>query len=211
MNVGRNLKPIFIAVIVVAAGLAAFSASGRKSEKSEIWICASKIYAENWPFTWRGVEKECITKATPISASEFVHWSPKAENFTEDTGALYLFLWTRLIDKGLATPTELNGKLGGLDRPVQTLADAYSNDYNNGVSKIEQELRVSLAQEGGGYANSLYIIRLLGLVPIEQASHTFNFLKSLVDIENKVIKTSGQYGEEIVEMQELLSFRMNNM
>ncbi|MER9184380.1 hypothetical protein [Mesorhizobium sp. M0767] len=172
----------------------------------EILNCSNGIFADNWPFTWRAVEEKCISRVTSQIAKEFIDWNTKYEELNEDTGALYLFIWTRLIDKNLATPLQLDERTKDFDQVTRSLTDSYVGIYDD-IEKLQEELKMSLAQKGGGDANSLYAIRLLGLVRIEHARPTILFLKSLVDLDTHTIKVTGQYGEEIVEMQELLDYR----
>ncbi|MER8887673.1 hypothetical protein [Mesorhizobium sp. M0816] len=206
MRFKRALQIVGFFAIWFFGGSAQIQANGTVPSIPEILNCSNGIFGGNWPFSWRAVEEKCISRVTSQTAKEFIDWNAKGEEFTEDTGALYLFIWARLIDKNLATPLQFDERTKNFIPITRSLTDSYVGIYG-GIEKLQEELKMSLAQEGGGYANSLYAIRLLGLVPIGHARPTILFLKSLVDLDTNTFKVTGQYGEEIVEMQALLDYR----
>ena len=177
-----------------------------------IFTCASSEAAgpANWPFLWREIDAKCFSQLTSDQIAEFANWRAPGVTFDNDELTLYIYVWTRLIDKKKASFDDFYKHKRQLSINADLLFDMYDQSKNSdALAKIEESLRSSLRATGGGYGDTLFYIRLLGLAPVYSTASTRKIIDDFLSGSGKE-RISAVYAEELYEMSQLLMARVNS-
>jgi hypothetical protein len=157
-----------------------------------------------------------IAKASKEDIREFVAWVPQPGLITGgDDEDIFLFIWTRLDDRGKANFRDLNSKkLPWPDTVSPHLIKLkMTQDHDLLVTLFR-----SIESEGEVDPWDFGVIRCLGLVPVQYIDETIAELrkycresrpefKKYCDPSSQKPEATGIYAEEMVEIQDMLEYR----
>jgi len=216
MNPRYHLLPL---VIVSVIGLAPQFAL---SQVPTLWSKCHAAAFDNFVISWRAVEK-VIEDASKQEIDQFVTWVPDREAIRGGNEDIFLFVWARLDDKGLADIRNLES------RKIPWSDTTFPDPIKPGPSavvklRMTQDHRLllrfvrSIESDGQPDPFDFGIIRCLGLVPFKYIDETIAELrkychetspdfKKYCDPSSQKPEATGIYGEEMFEIQDMLEYR----
>jgi hypothetical protein len=209
MNARRYLHHLFL---VLALLLAPRLASG---QVPALWSRCHEVASQVFPmYSWRSVE-EVLAKASRQEVVEFVTWTPEPSVISGDNEDTFLFIWTRLDDTGKANI-----------RDLETKKLSWGDTVAPGLIKLKttqsHELLLilfrSVPSNNDPDPFDVGVIRCMGLVPIQYIDETIAELRGYChdtdpkmtkycDPSSKKPEATGIYGEEMLEIQDMLQYR----
>jgi hypothetical protein len=168
-----------------------------------LWQDAVAISANNYPFSWRELNNY-LSNVSQGELEVFGKWKPGRFDNNPNFEDLYLFIWTRTLECKRIEWGMLSDSMKWTNsaRPLIKLHhDQSIASFSGMVLEIET-----------GVENDPYdfgFIRALGLVPIDYAERAIAVLKKYIDPATNNYKATGIYGEEMLEIQDLLMFRLS--
>jgi hypothetical protein len=208
MNARLSLALLIFVFIPVSAQHAG------SSQVPALWSWSHLAAFDNFPFSWRAVD-EVIAKASKQEIQEFVAWIPDGGVISGDDEDIFLFIWTRLDDRGEANIRDLNSKKLPWPDTVSPGLIKLKMTQNHELLLL---LFRSIESEGGVDPWDFGVIRCLGLVPVQYIDETIAELrkycretgpelKKYCDPSSQKREATGVYGEEMLEMQDILECR----
>jgi len=164
--------------------------------------------------SWRAVE-EVIAGSSNKEIAEFAAWTPDHEVISGDSEDVFLFIWARLDDRGEADIRDLEAKrLPWGD----TASPALIKLRITGDHDLLLRFFRSIKSNGHPDPFDIGVIRCLGLVPDRYIGETITELrgychdrepemKKYCDPSSHKPDAGGIYGEEIIEIQDMLEYR----
>jgi hypothetical protein len=156
-----------------------------------------------------------IAKASKDEIQEFVAWSPECVVISGDAEDIFLFIWTRLDDRGEANIRDLNSKK--LPWPDTVSPNLIKLKMTRNHDLLVTLFR-SIESEGGVDPWDFGVIRCLGLVPVQYIDETIAELrkycretspelKKYCDPSSDKREATGIYAEDMAVIQDMLEYR----
>jgi len=185
------------------------------SQIPTLWSKCHSGASEVFPmYSWRPVE-EVLAKASKEEIQEFTAWTPDREVIRGDSEDVFLFIWARLDDRGEADIRELESKkLPWPDNGAPAFLKLRVTRDHDVLLRFFR----SIVSDGHPDPFDIGVIRSLGLVPIQYTDETIAELRKYCHDTNPVMKkycdpsstkpeANGIYGEEMLEVQDMLEYR----
>jgi len=208
MNARRDLHLLLVLfALVLAPQLASCQAP-------MLWSKCQTAAFNNFVISWRAVEEE-IAGASKHEIEEFVTWSPELAAIRGGNGDIFLFIWTRLDDRGEANFRDLNSKkLTWSDTVFPHLIKLKMTRNHDLLVTLFR----SIESKGGVDPWDFGVIRCLGLVPVQYIDETISELRKYCrettpelrkycDPSSQKREATGIYAEEMAEIQDMLDYR----
>jgi len=179
-----------------------------------LWSKCQEAAFNNFVISWRAVEKK-IACATRQEISQFVAWTPGPAAIRGGNEDIFLFIWARLDDKGEANIRDLEAKkLPWPDTGSPAFVKLRINQDHNLLLRFFR----SIESDGHPDPFDFGVIRCLGLVPViyidetiaelrKYCRETSPELKKYCDPSSQKPEATGIYGEEMLEVQDMLEYR----
>jgi len=209
------LRLVFVFALVLALQLAL-------SQVPALWSKCEAAAFDNFVISWRAVEK-VVANASRHEIEEFVTWTPERAPIRGGNEDIFLFIWARLDDRGLASIRDLKSKRVPWS---DTASPALMKPGPAAFIKLRTTkdhrllLRFFRNMESDGRPDpfDFGIIRCLGLVPFKYIDETMAELrkycnetspelKKYCDPSSEKPEATGIYGEEIFEVLDMLEYR----
>ncbi len=156
-----------------------------------------------------------IAKASKDKIREFVAWTPKAVEITGDDEDIFLFIWTRLDDRGEANIRDLNSKK--LPWPDTVSPHLIKLKMTRNHDLLVTLFR-SIESNNDPDPWDVGVIRCLGLVPVQYIDETIAELrkycretspqfKKYCDPSSEKREATGIYIDEMLEIHDMLEYR----
>ena len=208
MNARYNFRLLIIAVVMASAPWPTLG------QVPTLWSKCHTAAFNNYAISWRAVE-EVILGASNQEIAGFVAWTPDRQVISGDNEDVFVFIWARLDDRGEADIRQLDSK-----------RLPWSDSASPGLIKLRITgdhnllLRFFRSIESDGHPDpfDMGVIRCLGLVPLRYADETIAELRKYCHDASPVMKkycdqsstkpeATGIYGEEMLEIQDMLEYR----
>ena len=179
-----------------------------------LWSKCQAAAFNNFVISWRAVEEE-IAGASKHEIEEFAAWTPELAAIRGDDESIFLFIWSRLDDRGQANIRDLDSKK--LPWP-DTGSPAFIKLRMTHDHDLLLRFFRSIESDSHPDPFDFGVIRCLGLVPAQYIDETISELrkycretspelKKYCDPSSQKREATGIYGEEMMEIQDMLEYR----
>jgi len=208
MNARRYLHLVLVVFGLVSAPHLA------SCQVPALWSKCEAAASNNYVISWRAVEEE-IASASKHEIKEFVAWAPETDVISGSNEDIFLFIWARLDDRRQANIRDLESK-----------KLPWPDTASPGLIKLrmthDHELLLlffrGLESDNHPDPFDFGVIRCLGLVPVQYIDETISELrkychetspelKKYCDPSSRKLEATGIYGEEMLEIHDMLEYR----